>query len=236
MPIDYSNTLIYKITCKDVNVEDIYVGHTTDFVQRRKGHERSCIHTKSVNYNCKLYQVIRANGGWNNWKMEIINFFNCKNLYEAREKEQEYFIALKATLNSVEPLPTQKPKVKKLKEEKPKVIKEKHIKQNIELSNNNTKFTCSTCNISCIKKNDWDRHIITRKHIKHIQPEELNVVKQNFTCKCGKIYKNNSGLWKHSKICKYDNEQTSIIVNDDSEFYKHLLLEFIEKINNFKKQ
>jgi hypothetical protein len=29
---DYSCTLIYKITCKDHTVTDLYVGHTTDFV------------------------------------------------------------------------------------------------------------------------------------------------------------------------------------------------------------
>jgi len=36
--------------------------------------------------------------------MSIVNFYNCKNQLEARQKEQEYFISLGATLNSVEPL------------------------------------------------------------------------------------------------------------------------------------
>ena len=62
----------------------------------------------SVNYKSKLYEVIRNNGGWNNWNMEIIDFFNCKDHSEARQKEQEYFVSLNATLNSVEPFPTQK--------------------------------------------------------------------------------------------------------------------------------
>ena len=29
--IDYSKTVIYKIVCNDLNVKDVYVGHTTDF-------------------------------------------------------------------------------------------------------------------------------------------------------------------------------------------------------------
>ena len=33
--IDYSNTIIYKITCLDPNITDVYVGHTTNFVQRK---------------------------------------------------------------------------------------------------------------------------------------------------------------------------------------------------------
>jgi hypothetical protein len=28
--IDYSKTMIYKIVCKDFNVSDLYVGHTTN--------------------------------------------------------------------------------------------------------------------------------------------------------------------------------------------------------------
>ena len=96
--IDYSNTIIYKITCKDTQVTDVYVGHTTNFVQRKYSHRQNC-----KNNNCKLYEVIRANGGWSNWSMDIINFFNCKDLYEARIKEQEYFLLLRATLNSNEP-------------------------------------------------------------------------------------------------------------------------------------
>lgn len=87
--IDYSNTIIYKITCTNTAITHVYLGHTTNFVQRKYAHKRSCINPKSVNYNLKLYEVIRENGGWNNWKMEIINFFECKHHYEARKKEQK---------------------------------------------------------------------------------------------------------------------------------------------------
>ena len=103
--IDYSSTIIYKITCKDASVNEVYVGHTTNFVQRKYAHKQSCINENSTNYKCKLYEVIRSLGGWVNWKMEIVGFFNCANQYEARKKEQEYFISLKATLNSIEPIP-----------------------------------------------------------------------------------------------------------------------------------
>ena len=60
--IDYSNTIIYKITCIDSNVKDLYVGHTTNFVQRKHAHKQSCINKKLSNYECKLYEVIRNNG------------------------------------------------------------------------------------------------------------------------------------------------------------------------------
>ena len=83
--IDYSNTIIYKITCKDTNITDVYVGHTTNFVQRKHAHKQNCINDKASNYKYKLYEVIRDNGGWNNWKMEIIHFreIEQRNLFRA---------------------------------------------------------------------------------------------------------------------------------------------------------
>ena len=35
--IDYSRTIIYKIVCNDLNVEECYVGSTTDFSKRKSG-------------------------------------------------------------------------------------------------------------------------------------------------------------------------------------------------------
>ena len=54
--IDYSNTIIYKITCNDSNVTDKYVGHTTNFVQRKHAHKHNC--SDSLAQTCKLYKTI----------------------------------------------------------------------------------------------------------------------------------------------------------------------------------
>ena len=136
--IDYSNTIIYKITCNDPTVTDVYVGHTTNFVQRKHAHKNSCCNEKSSNHNCKLYQVIRNKGGWNNWRMEIVTFHNCNDHYEARKKEQEYFELLNATLNSIEPMP--KPK------HKPYVEKENKTKTHTALEKKLTELeTNKTC-------------------------------------------------------------------------------------------
>ncbi len=57
--IDYSNTIIYKIVCNDINIKDTYVGHTTNFVQRKYAHKQGVNNSKSYNYNSKLYKFIR---------------------------------------------------------------------------------------------------------------------------------------------------------------------------------
>ena len=118
--IDYSSTLFYMIFCKDTTIDDLYIGHTTNFVQRKQSHKQSCSNTKNTNYKCKLYNVIRDNGGWDNWKMQIIAFHECDDLMSAKKYEQQYFEEYKATLNSIEPLPKPKPKIIKevIKKEK----------------------------------------------------------------------------------------------------------------------
>jgi hypothetical protein len=281
--IDYSNTIIYKISCKDIANTDVYVGHTTNFVQRKHTHKQNCINPKSINYTLKLYEVIRENGGWSNWNMEIINFFECKDHYEARQKEQEYFILLNATLNSNELLPKEnakektKTKTKQNQKEKEKVqLNEKIIKEifrcdtcnknynSSKLLENHNKtnkhlkkiedtiisqenpmqlFSCQYCQVECSKQKDWDRHLLTRKHKKNIDNNaELDISHQMFTCKCGKKYSNNSGLWKHSKKCNINNinieitEITEQQIIDKELDLKQLILEIFKNNNEMQKQ
>jgi hypothetical protein len=179
--IDYSNTIIYKITCKNPGISDLYVGHTTNFVQRKHAHKQSCINVKSSNYKCKLYEVIRNNGGWANWKMEIINFFDCKNQYEARKKEQEYFLSLNASLNSIEPYAIHKPK-------DPPMIKNTIIKEILY---------CKECKKHFNNKDLLDVHNQTNKHIKKMESQgNENKNTYNHYCKCCDYYTNKKTITK----------------------------------------
>ncbi len=199
--IDYSNTIIYKITCKDPTVKDVYVGHTTNFVQRKHAHKQSCVNEKSCNYKCKLYETIRRNGGWNNWNMEIINFFKCRDHYEARIKEQEYFVSLNATLNSIEPLPKPKPKPIKIpKEAVPKSIVVESNKP--DKPKNVKKIFCKNCNIECIKS-EWETHALSDEH-KTNRTKTLSgkyvCETCNFTCSKQSDYKRHTDSRKHVSL------------------------------------
>jgi predicted GIY-YIG superfamily endonuclease len=99
---DYSKTIIYKITCKDNKIKDVYVGHTTDFYNRKHVHKHDCEREKTNKK--KVYEFINKNGGWNNWEMSILEEVNCKNDNEAREKEKHWCYRLNATLNSYDAL------------------------------------------------------------------------------------------------------------------------------------
>ena len=94
--VDYSNTIIYKICCKDVSINDIYVGHTTNFIQRKNQHKTSCYNLNNKKYNQYVYEFIRNNGGFENWSMIQIEEHNCKTKRDA-EAIEHYWIE---TLNT----------------------------------------------------------------------------------------------------------------------------------------
>jgi uncharacterized protein YxeA len=135
--------------------------------------------------------------------MEIINFFTCKNHYEARKKEQEYFLSLNATLNSIEPYAIPKPKeiivkntvIKEvfhckecnkdfsnndLLETHNKTNKHKRRVDNIEMLHNNSpnslkKFTCECCHYNCSKKSDFEKHLTSIKHKSNENGDNCNL-------------------------------------------------------------
>ena len=111
------------------------------------------------------------------------------------------------------------------------------------------KFHCAACSVSCAKKTEWVRHINTRKHkINEIGENDNNFSTKN-TCKCGKIYKERSGLWRHAKKClhatitvsdialdtNYKSIPINTIINDNEEF-KKLILEVVKSNTELQKQ
>jgi hypothetical protein len=110
--VDYTHTIIYKICCKDPTIEEIYVGHTTNFTQRKNQHKRLCNNIDSNYSNPYVYQFIRNKGGWENWSMIQIEEHNCKNKREATIRERYWIETLKANLNCVNPFATKEEKDK----------------------------------------------------------------------------------------------------------------------------
>jgi predicted GIY-YIG superfamily endonuclease len=104
--IKYSKTTIYKLCCKDINITEIYVGHTTDMRRRKTKHKSACNNEKDKAYNYNVYQFIRANGGFENFDMIEIERYNAIDGYDATKRERYYIDELKATLNIGKPTRT----------------------------------------------------------------------------------------------------------------------------------
>jgi hypothetical protein len=215
--IDYSNTIIYKIVCNDNHIKDIYVGHTTNFIKRKYQHKILCNSGKKL----KLYDLIRQNGGWDNWTMTEIAKYNCQDSTEARIREQEHYDVLNTTLHSLNPISNSISNILSL---------------DINV-NKPQKYYCQSCNFKCSQKCDWERHILRQKHLANhdgnkMEIKKLEKLEKNFFCECGKKFKTNSGLWKHSKKCiqKNNNSEQELVPTDDFELTdKEIIKELLKQ-------
>ena len=103
-PIDYQKVIIYKLVCNDLTIKDLYVGHTTNFINRKKNHKDRCILPNNPKYNFKVYKIMRDNGSWYNWSMIEIEKFPCNDENEARSRERYWYEKLNATMNTKCPI------------------------------------------------------------------------------------------------------------------------------------
>jgi hypothetical protein len=68
---------------------------------------------------------------------------------------------------------------------------------------NTHKFVCLNCDFKCCKKSDWNRHILTQKHIKLTDTDiNTDANTSNYICNCGKKYKHRQSLFNHKKTCQ----------------------------------
>ena len=223
--IGYSNTIIYKLFCNDISVTDVYVGHTTNFIKRKYQHKILCISNK----NLKIYDIIRKNGGWDNWKMIEIAKYNFQDVIEARIREQEHYDLLNPSLNLIKPISSNEYEVLKI---------DNNIKNNDNLlvkDKTNSKFYCSHCLYETCNKKDYNKHLLTAKHKINSKSTNINQKSQkipnSFICECGRNYKERSGLWRHKKQCDGNNENT-IEKNETSD--KELIMMLIKENSDLK--
>ena len=161
--MNYSNTVFYKISCKDPTIKDVYVGHTTNFIQRKYLHKQLCLKPNASEQN--LYHTINMNGGWDNWTMKRLAVHNCANRTEAIKQEMKYAKQEGGTLN---PYPlTSTPNY------------EDSMDEVSSLTDNTVivdcKFYCAHCNYKTINKKDYNKHTATKKHTSLVnQPTSQN--------------------------------------------------------------
>jgi len=247
MSVDYSNTIIYKIYCKDESIDDVYVGHTTNFTKRKYQHKICCNKTNEQYFKLKIYKTIRDNGGWDNWDMIEIAKYNCNDATEARIKEQEHYELLKSTLNTRPPYSGGKVKyycsLCKLNFSEKKIYNE-HINSSIHnnkiilnkdilVQTNEVSYECKLCDFKCSKLSNYNIHILTFKHNTNIISDNIiennNLQLSDFKCEiCGKKYKGRNGLWYHNKKCK-EPTVAEVFANNNTQQITEIMLKMIEQ-------
>jgi hypothetical protein len=95
-------------------------------------------------------------------------------------------------------------------------------------------YFCEVCDYSCSRTFNWERHILTPKHLKEtngniFEQNEQNEHKIPFQCDiCNKSYQNRSGLWKH----KQKNHANIVLNNSVAD--KDLIMMLIKENSEFK--
>ena len=183
--IDYSITCIYKIVCRDLEVKDFYIGHTTSFKHRKIQHKYDCQNLNSKKQNIYLYSFIKGNGGFDNFDMVFIESVCCKNVLEARQRERQLIEELKPSLNRT--MPMIEPSVKEYKqnwynENKERVSEEKKQKYQLEKE--------------YVKQKSRDYHYKNRDII-------LEKMKEKTICECGSVVSKNH-LNRHFSTLKHN--------------------------------
>ena len=179
--IDYSKTIIYKIVCNDLNITECYVGHTTNFINRKNLHKSDCTNNNSKCYNYKIYQFIRANSGWDNFSMIKIEKYPCNDFNEATARERHWYEQLNSKLNTVCPIRTKKEYYKINNEH----IKEQHKKY----------YETNKEQIKEYRDNIREQLNEKAKQYRETNKEQIKIKKnQKFDCECGGKYTQNHKL------------------------------------------
>ena len=94
-------------------------------------------------------------------------------------------------------------------------------------------YICETCDFSCSKKSNYDKHLSTRKHKNLTNPNKKDVKK--YICVCGKEYKHAPTLSHHKKTCKYINNSEELEVSENNKELQEQNNILIEAVLNMGK-
>ena len=120
---------MYKIQPKKTDLFFSYIGHTSNFNERKNQHIKN---TTNINdkkhYHLKIYQTIRDNGGWDEWEMIEIEKYKCSTKLQVRMREQELMFQHNTNLNTCKSFITEEERKNKKQE-----ITNKYRIENAEL-------------------------------------------------------------------------------------------------------
>jgi hypothetical protein len=109
----------------------------------------------------------------------------------------------------------------------------------VEIPKNPQKYICDVCDYNTCNKKDFIKHTSTVKHKTNVNGNKMEIqeiekvpIKESYACNCRKIFKTNSGLWKHRKTCDVKNNAN----NEDITSLTNLVLEVVKSNNELQKQ
>jgi hypothetical protein len=116
----------YKLACNDQNIKEVFVGYTSLTLKITLNvHKNKYKDIKSTECNRGIYKVVRANGGWSDWSIKILEKCYFHDKVEADIKKREWMKKNPFNVNTKRPIVTAEEN------------KEYHDKYNIEYNIDN---------------------------------------------------------------------------------------------------
>ena len=163
----YDKSIIYKICCKDLLIQDIYIGSTLNFRNRKWKHKSACNNINRKEYNSYKYKFIRNNGGWENWDMIQLKEVSCNSKRELEAEERKAYEELKPSLNTIKPFITKEENILRLTEWRKQNPEEYIRKTKIQNDKKkNKKYTCDCGSTLLIYGKE--KHERSKKHKKYL--------------------------------------------------------------------
>ena len=97
--MDYSNGIIYKLCCNDAHIDTIFLGSTTNFRSKKSTIKKQVNDPNNKEYNSYQSKFIRDHGGWENWQMVLVEYYNAIDFRDL-EKRQYYWYERIGTYNN----------------------------------------------------------------------------------------------------------------------------------------
>lgn len=156
--IDYSKTVIYKIKCKQSEIKPVFFGHTTSIYKCKYDIRNNCIKGKTG----EMYDTIRANGGFDNWTITIMERYReCMTKPDAILRVEKFY----KEENDKKSPPTSRQPTKKLPpnyHQKPPILTKTPA---AKIHN----FFCTNCGNKFTRNDSLMRH--KKSRCKHTTPQ-----------------------------------------------------------------
>lgn len=99
-------------------------------------------------------------------------------------------------------------------------------------------YECKLCDVVCSRESEWSRHVLTRKHLKRVNGNDLETFGDTEICEhicsnCDKVYKTKGGLWKHMKKCETIAKENA---TEDVKNLTSLVIELMKSNSELQKQ
>ena len=98
-------------------------------------------------------------------------------------------------------------------------------------------FSCTTCDYNTGNKKDYNKHLLTAKHINRTtRTEKPPKLPNTYNCNCGKIFSARNSLWYHKKKCVDQTNNRAISPTDTPNILidSHVVIKLLKQNDEFK--